>query len=74
MIINAICGNDSVLFTAGYDGHVRKWTELEMAPINVGDAVVGHCINALCAGPNDSVYVADTRGIISRVCFTIKAG
>lgn len=74
MIINALCGNANVIFTAGYDGHVRKWTELDMVPVNVGDAVVGHCINALCVGPDDSVFVGDTRGTISRVGFSIKAG
>lgn len=74
MIINALCGNNNVIFTAGYDGHVKKWTELDMNPINVGDAIVGHCINALCMGPDDSVYVGDTRGMISRVCFSTKAG
>lgn len=74
MIINAICGNNNAIFTAGYDGHVKKWTELGMDTINVGDAIVGHCINALCVGPDDSVFVADTRGVISRVSFSPKAG
>lgn len=71
MIINAICGNERELFTAGYDGHVKRWTELEAAePLNVGDARIGHCVNAICEGADGVVYVADTRGMISRVGFS----
>lgn len=61
-----------VLYTAGYDGHVKKWTELggKAAPLLAGDVSIGCCVNALCAGQESVVYVADTRGVISRVAFT----
>lgn len=74
MIINAICGNEYNLYTGGYDGKIKKWVELESSPQNVGEATVGNCINALCIGPNNSVFVADSRGMISRIGFSSKAG
>lgn len=66
-----VAGAD-VLYTAGYDGRVKKWIELggNEAPLLAGDVRIGCCVNALCAGPAGVVYVADTRGVISRVGFT----
>lgn len=73
MIINALCGNDKELFTAGYDGHVMRWTQLESTEsVVIGDVVIGSCVNALCTNAKSvegTVYVADTRGSISRVTF-----
>lgn len=74
MIINSICGNDNELFTAGYDGKIKKWIELENnSPHIAGEAVVGVCINSICMGPTGIIYAADTNGIISRAVFGSKA-
>lgn len=75
MIINTLCGYECNLYTAGYDGHIKKWVELaDGCPQIAGDVSVGNCVNAICVGPNQSVYVGDSRGMISRVSFSSKAG
>lgn len=78
MIINALCGSARELYTAGYDGHVKRWVDLDSAePLFSGDAQIGSCVNALCVdenGADGTVYVADTQGVISRVCFSGLAG
>lgn len=71
MIINALCGTAKELYTAGWDGHVKRWVELDgREPLIAGDVSVGCCVNALCAGADGVVYVGDTRGVISRVSFS----
>lgn len=74
MIINTICSSGSDLYSAGYDGKVKKWIEVENSPQNVGEVTIGRCINAICIGADSKVYVADTNGVISEVCFSPKAG
>lgn len=74
MIINTICSYGSELYSAGYDGKVKKWVEVETGPQNVGEVTIGRFINAICMGIENRVYVADTAGVISEVCFSPKAG
>lgn len=74
MIINTVCASGSDLYTAGYDGKVKKWIEVENSPRNVGEVTIGRFINAICMGADSKVYVADTTGVISEVCFSSKAG
>lgn len=74
MIINTICGTECDLYTAGYDGKIKKWIELmQDGPLLVGEVTVGSCVNAICNGPNNTVYVADSRGMISRANFSSLA-
>lgn len=74
MIINTVCSSGSDLYTAGYDGKVKKWVEVENSPQNVGEVTIGRFINAICMGADNRVYVADTLGVISEVNFSPKAG
>lgn len=74
MIINTICSSGSDLYSAGYDGKVKKWVEVENSPKNVGEVTIGRFVNAICVGLENRVYVADTTGVISEVCFSSKAG
>lgn len=74
MIINTICSSGIDLYSAGYDGKVKKWVEVENSPQNVGEVSIGRFINAICMGIDNRVYVADTNGVISEVCFSSKAG
>lgn len=70
MIINAICATDNALFTAGYDGKIKKWIDLEKGP-KLGETIeTGKCINTLCVGPNDSIYSGDSEGVVKRLQFS----
>lgn len=59
MVINAICATDDSLFTAGADGKVKRWQNLDRRPTVVETIDVGKCINALCVGPIHTVFVGD---------------
>lgn len=74
MIINTICSSGTDLYTAGYDGKIKKWIEIENGAQNVGEVTIGRFINAICTGNDNRVYAADTAGVISEVCFSSKAG
>lgn len=73
LIINAVCGTNDRLYTAGYDGKVKKWVELENGAQNSGEIETGVCINHLCNGLENTVYVGDTNGVIKRVQFSSAA-
>lgn len=58
-LINAICANDDSLFTAGADGIVKRWKNLDRKPTVIETIDVGKSINALCIGPIHVVIVGD---------------
>lgn len=68
-----MCATDSELYSAGYDGKVKKWVELENVAQNVGEVTIGSFINAICLGFKNALFVADTTGMISRVSFSTAA-
>lgn len=70
MIINAICAVDDFLFTAGYDGKVKKWKNLGKEPTLVEEIDTGKCINAMIAGPEHTVFVGDVEGFVKRLRFS----
>lgn len=69
MIINAIVAAGDTVYTAGYEGKVKKWVDLENGAKNAETVDVGKCVNALCIGPNNSVYAGDSSGVIRRLQF-----
>lgn len=69
MIINAIVATDDAVYTAGYDGKVKKWVDLENGAKNVETIDVGKCVNTLCIGPNNTIYSGDSSGMIKRLQF-----
>lgn len=70
MIINAVCDLDDFLITSGYDGKVKKWTDLKSGPVLVEEIDTGKCINTVIPGPEHSVYVGDSEGFIKRLQFS----
>ncbi|XP_055304436.1 uncharacterized protein LOC129569544 [Sitodiplosis mosellana] len=72
MIINVMCELDDFLITAGFDGKVKKWKDLETKPVLVEEIDTGKCINALIAGPeqSSSVFVGDSDGFVKRLKFS----
>lgn len=69
MIINAIVATNDAIYSAGYDGKVKKWIDLDNGPKNVETIDVGKCVNALCIGPNNTIYAGDSEGVIKRLQF-----
>ncbi|KNC25086.1 hypothetical protein FF38_11903 [Lucilia cuprina] len=70
LIINGICGDEKYLYTGGYDNKVKGWSELdEKKPKALGEVEVGSCVNALCSGANNTVYIASSDGLIRRAKF-----
>lgn len=70
MIINAMCADDDFLFTAGFDGKVKKWKDLEKGPILVEEIDTGKCINTICTGPEHTVFIGDVDGFVKRLRFS----
>lgn len=68
-IINAICATEDTLYTAAFDGKVKKWTDLEKGPKLVGEVDTGTCLNCICIGPEETVYVGDTEGNVKQIGF-----
>lgn len=70
MLINVFAALDDFLITAGYDGKVKKWKDLETGPVLVEEIDTGKCINALIPGPEHTVYVGDSEGFVKRLQFS----
>lgn len=70
MIINVFCDVDDFLFTAGWDGKVKKWKGLESELTLVEEIDTGKCINAMTAGPDHTVFVGDSEGFVKRLRFS----
>lgn len=64
-----MCVVDEFLFTAGADGKVKKWENLDKEPTLVEEVDTGKSINALIAGLDHAVYVGDSAGFVKRVSF-----
>ncbi len=47
------------MFTAGNDGKVKRWKNLDRRPTVVETIDIGTRVNALCAGPVHTVIVGD---------------
>lgn len=65
-----MCEMDDFLFTTGYDGKVKKWKNLGKGPVLVEEIDTGKCINAICAGPEHTVFVGDSDGFVKRLLFS----
>lgn len=65
-----MCTIDDYLFTAGYDGKVKKWKDVEQGPVLVEEIDTGKCINTLIPGSEHTVYVGDVDGFVKRLQFT----
>lgn len=67
-----MCGDDQNLYTGGYDNKVKGWSELDKEqkkPKALGEVEIGSCVNGICCGSNNTVYVASSDGIIRRAKF-----
>jgi len=70
LIINAMSGNEKTLFTAGYDGIVKMWTDIMDTGKLSGELNIGSCVNSLCHGPNDhTVFVGTSDGKVRKALF-----
>lgn len=77
MVINALCATDDCLFTAGNDGIVKKWKNMDRKPTVVETVDIGKRINALCVGPVHTVFVGDPEseeGVETFTYTTVYAG
>lgn len=67
-MINALCAQGEVLYTAAFDGKIKKWTELEAkAPKILDEFATGKCINAMVNGPDGTLYLGDADGWVKQV-------
>lgn len=64
-----MCVADEFLFTAGWDGKVKKWKNVEKDPTLVEEIDTGKCINAMVAGPDHTIFVGDSEGYVKRLQF-----
>ncbi|EDW58940.1 F-box/WD repeat-containing protein 11 [Drosophila virilis] len=65
MIVNSICGTDEYLYSGGYDNKVKGWTDLAAnQPRALGEVDVGSCVNYICCGADNYVYIASSDGFI----------
>uniref|UniRef100_A0A182JQ69 Zinc finger ZPR1-type domain-containing protein n=1 Tax=Anopheles christyi TaxID=43041 RepID=A0A182JQ69_9DIPT len=76
MIINAMNAKDEYLYTAGYGGIIKQWSELDAKePKLNGDVVLGSngiCINAIAIGADKThVYAGCSDGSLQLVEFGI---
>ncbi|XP_058980404.1 E3 ubiquitin-protein ligase TRAF7-like [Musca domestica] len=71
MIINAICTDDTHLYTGGYDNKVKGWSDLSQGKLKaLGEVDTGSCVNALCCCANNkAVYIACSDGLVRRANF-----
>lgn len=65
-----VMGDGIILITAGYDGKVKKWTNLGTDPKLVEEIDTGKCINCLCLGSDSTIYAGDSNGLIKRLRFS----
>uniref|UniRef100_D3TS79 Hypothetical conserved protein n=1 Tax=Glossina morsitans morsitans TaxID=37546 RepID=D3TS79_GLOMM len=70
LIVNALCGDEKSLYSGGYDNKVKGWTDLdEKKPKALGEIDLGTCVNCLCCGNDNTVYIGCSDGIIRRAKF-----
>jgi len=71
LIVNALCGDEKYLYSGGYDKKVKAWTDLgSEKPRALGEVDVGSCVNSICCGDNDKVYIASSDGLIRSAKFS----
>lgn len=64
-IMNSICGDEQHLYSGGYDNKVKGWTDLTAnQPRALGEVDVGSCVNNICCGAKNAVYIASSDGFI----------
>ncbi|EDW83641.1 uncharacterized protein Dwil_GK13571 [Drosophila willistoni] len=70
MIVNSICGDEKYLYSGGYDKKVKGWSDLASSqPRSLGEVEVGSCVNCICCGKNNLVYIASSDGFVRAVKF-----
>ncbi|XP_013109836.1 E3 ubiquitin-protein ligase TRAF7 [Stomoxys calcitrans] len=70
MIINAFCSDGTNLYSGGYDNKVKGWTDMDQPKLKaLGEVEAGSCVNALCCGTANAVYIATSDGVIRRAKF-----
>lgn len=70
MIINGICTDGTNLYTGGYDNKVKGWTDLDQSKLKaLGEVDTGCCVNAICCGSDNAVYIAGSDGAVRRAKF-----
>lgn len=71
MLINAIAGIDDVVFSADYQGKVKRWVlHAEAKKLTLSselDVCPGVCINAIVATDTKTVYVGASDGLLRKV-------
>lgn len=69
-IVTSICGDETFLYSGGYDKKVKGWTDLGSAqPRALGEVNVGSVVNSICCGDNNLVYIATSDGLIHAAKF-----
>lgn len=71
MIINALTGIDSFLFSGDYAGKVKKWNIEggKLTLVGEVDACPGVCINCLKAVDSKTVYCGSSDGLLRKLVF-----
>ena len=68
--IEALWATEDEFFTAGADGKLKRWVDIEGGGYNSDEVSLGTRINAICMGRDkDIVYAADASGLVQRITF-----
>lgn len=66
MIINAVHGTENYLFSACYQGVIKR---LNPDLTEAGEVKVGICANTLAVEDDNTIYVGFTDGSIQKISF-----
>lgn len=69
MIVTSLSVSDNIVWTGGWDGHIRRWKIADNKLQPAGEMNLGSCINALIAPTGAGVFAILTGGKI----FKLKA-
>lgn len=61
------CGNDSVLFSGGWDKIIKRWIVSGDKPLPGGCAIVPTVIHSICVGADGQAYTGGESGLICRL-------
>jgi WD40 repeat protein len=70
LIVNALCGSTTEIYSGGYDNKVKRWTNIEKEPTFGGEAAIDTCVNTICLGAEaGKVYAAGSDGLVKLINF-----
>lgn len=64
-----MCAQGENIYTAAFDGKVKKWVGIDTEPKIVDEFPSGKCVNAMVNGPNNTLYIGNADGQIQQITF-----